>query len=104
MKVIVFPDKRSKIFDNLCINFRYNIHIILILWEPSFSFLLFFIIYKIYVKKTCTCEDENDVSSNKELEHLKIFENQFYRIFDNIEEYDYSNLEKKPSYRTGLNI
>ena len=39
---------------------------------------------------------------NKELEHLKLFENQFYRIFDNIEEYDYSNLEKKPIYRVGL--
>ena len=81
-----------------------TIHIILILWEPSFSFLLFFFIYQIYVRNTCSYEHENDLSPNKEVEHLKKFENQFYRIFDNIEEYDYSNLEKTPTYRTGFNI
>ena len=74
------------------------------MWEPSFSFLLFFFIYQIYVRNTCTYEHENDLSPNKEVEHLKKFENQFYRIFDNIEEYDYSNLEKTPTYRTGFNI
>jgi len=38
---------------------------------------------------------------SKELGHAKMFENQFYRIFDKIEDYDFSNLVKKPKYRTG---
>ena len=105
MKVIVFSDKLSKIFSLYALILDpHDIHIISILWEPSLSFLLFLFIYKIFVRSTRTYEHENDVPLNKELEHLKKFENQYYTIFDNIEEYDYSNLEKAPTYRTGFNI
>ena len=64
------------------------------------SFFIFFIIYKNHVENNS--QHENDVVPSKELGHAKIFENQFYRIFDNIEEYDYSNLEKTAKYRSGF--
>ena len=63
------------------------------------SFFIFFIIYKNNVENNS--QHENDVVPSKELGHAKIFENQFYRIFDKIEDYDFSNLVKKPKYRTG---
>ena len=66
------------------------------------SFFIFFIIYKNHAENNS--QHVNNVDPNKELGHAKIFENQFYRIFDNIEEYDFSNLVKKPTYRTGLRI
>ena len=43
-------------------------------------------------------------SSTEHLENLKSFENRFYSIFDNVEDYPYTNLNKEPKYRQGFQL
>ena len=59
------------------------------------SIIIILIFYKIDLLK-----NGNAYLSNRESEYH--FENRFYHIFDNIEDYSYSNLHQEPKYRDGL--
>ena len=59
------------------------------------SIIMILIFYKISLLK-----NGNAYLSNRESEYH--FENRFYHIFDNIEDYSYSNLHQESKYRLGF--
>ena len=63
--------------------------------------LLLYIFYKNFINVK---DNDSDYSSTEHLENLKSFENQFYSIFENVEDYPYSNLNKDPKYRQGFKL